>query len=287
MIKKAIITAAGFGSRFLPWTKTIPKEFLPIFNKPAIHLLVEECIEAHIEEVIIVTQESYTKIFSDYFFGEAKEVYNLLLQQNKIERFNTVDNLLKLSKKITIKIVQQNESLPYGSGRPILSVKKELEQEDAFAVIFGDDLLVGNSSGIRELIKFYELVSQNKECHGAIAVQQVELTEISKYGIVEIEEGSVSKIKNIVEKPSLERVKSNLASYGRFILTPIIFKYLTPSLVGVNKELGLQDANSLLITDGYNIHATQLKGKWVTIGDPGNYIKALQEYSKLDKNQNN
>jgi len=105
MIKKAIITAAGFGSRFLPWTKTILKEFLPIFNKPAIHLLVEECIEAHIEEVIIVTQESYTKIFSDYFFGEAKEVRNLLLQQNKIERFNTVDNLLKLSKKIKIKIV--------------------------------------------------------------------------------------------------------------------------------------------------------------------------------------
>ena len=285
MIKKAIITAAGFGSRFLPWTKTVPKEFLPIFNKPAIHLLVEECIEANIEEVIIVTQESYIKIFSDYFFGEAKEIRDLLLQQNKIERLNHIEEIINLSKKIKIKIVQQNESLPYGSGRPILSVKKELEQEDAFAVIFGDDLLVNNISGIGELIKFYESVCKNEECHGAIAVQQVELNEVSKYGIVEIENGSVSRVKNLVEKPSLEKVKSNLASYGRFILTPVIFQYLTQSLVGVNKELGLQDANSLLIQNGYCMHATQLTGRWVTIGDPVNYVKALQEYSKLEKNK--
>lgn len=266
MIKKAIITAAGFGSRFLPITKTFPKELLPIVDKPVIQYLVEECAEAGIQEVIIVASPTEVDKFENYFYGRATSIRSLMIRQNKLERWNKVEKVFELPQ---ITVIPQDDRLPYGNGRPILSAKDLLLHDEAFVVMFGDDMVVSKISAVKQLIDFYK---KNK-ADGILQVTKLPPEDLIKGGVVTIKKGTLNRVEGVIEKPSLDELPSDLFSYGRFILTPKIFDYLKSDSLGKDNELWLQDANSLLAKKG-KVLVQVLDGNFVTTGDPLNFLKA-------------
>lgn len=265
LINKAIITAAGFGSRFLPITKTFPKEMLPIIDKPIIQYLVEECAEADIKEVIIVASPSEVTKFEDYFYGRATSIRTLMIRQKKLDRWDKVEQVFQLPK---ITVVPQDESLPYGNGRPIISVK-DLVSDGPFVVMWGDDLVLSKVSAVKQLIEDF----QRDPCDGILAVQEVPHHEVDRYGIIKIKEGTKDQVETVIEKPSLDEAPSNMVSYGRYILTPQIFDHLNAQTTGLDGELWLQDANDKVAKSGV-VRFKIVDGEWMTTGDPLRYMKA-------------
>ncbi len=264
-IKKAIITAAGFGSRFLPITKTFPKEMLPIVDKPIIQYLVQECADAEIEEVIIIASPTEVSKFEDYFYGRATSIRTLMIRQDKLDRWDKVEKVFQLPK---ITVVPQDESIPYGNGRPILTVK-DLVNDGPFVVMFGDDIVLSEVSAVTQMIKKFN----ENPCDGLLAVQEVPDSEVNRYGIIKIKDGTDDHVETVIEKPSLEKAPSNLASYGRYILTPKIFDYLKPDATGLDGEIWLQDANDRVAKNGV-VRYKVIDGEWMTTGDPIRYMKA-------------
>jgi len=275
MIKKAIITAAGFGSRFLPITKTIPKEMLPVIDKPIIHWVVDECASAGIEEIIIVVAPDEVATFEKYFYGNAKNIKELMYRQGKIDRWKKVEELFNLP---LITVIPEDRNIPYGNGRPVLTAKKHLENEEAFVVCFGDDMILGQESSVKQLIQAFE----NDSCDGLIAVEDVSDEVIVTGGAVKIKDGTKNVVDYIIEKPSLEEKPSNLFSYGRFVLTPKIFDYLTPGALGKDNEVWLQDANSK-IAENHTLKFKVIDGKYYTTGDPDRYLKTQIAYASANQ----
>ena len=270
-IKKAIITDAGFASRFLPITKTIPKAMIPIGAKPVMQLCVEECAKAGIEEIVIVaTPNTKAKeIYDDYFHGQADNVKKLLDSQGKSERFEPVQAVLNLPK---ITVIEQDPSLPYGNGSPIVSAKDFVEGEEAFVVLYSDDLILG-SSDVKELIDEYE---KHPEAKAVIAAQEMPEAVWHKYGMIALKENGT--LSHIVEKPKTPDLSpSNLTSYGRYLLTPEVFNYLIPANTGLDNELWTVDAITKLAEHG-DVYVAKSQGKWITTGDPKNYFMAHLEY---------
>ena len=270
-IKKAIITDAGFVSRFLPITKTIPKAMIPIGAKPVMQLWVEECAKAGIEEIVIVaTPNTKAKeIYDDYFHGQADNVKKLLDSQGKSERFEPVQAVLNLPK---ITVIEQDPSLPYGNGSPIVSAKDFVEGEEAFVVLYSDDLILG-SSDVKELIDEYE---KHPEAKAVIAAQEMPEAVWHKYGMIALKENGT--LSHIVEKPKTPDLSpSNLTSYGRYLLTPEVFNYLIPANTGLDNELWTVDAITKLAEHG-DVYVAKSQGKWITTGDPKNYFMAHLEY---------
>lgn len=271
-VKKAIITDAGFASRYLPITKTIPKAMIPIGAKPVMQLCVEECAKAGIEEIIIVATPNTKarEIYEDYFHNNAENVYALLEKQGKLERFKPVEEVLNFPK---IVVIEQDSTLPYGNGSPIVSAKQYVENEEAFVVLYSDDLILGESD-VQTLINTYE---QNPTAKAVIAAQEMPEEVWNKYGMIALKEnGSLS---HIVEKPKTPDLSpSNLTSYGRYLLTPEVFDYLIPSNTGLDGELWTVDAITKLAESG-DVIVARSQGKWITTGDPKNYFFALLEYT--------
>jgi len=265
-IERAIITAAGFGSRFLPITKTFPKEMLPIIDKPIIQYLVEECAEAGIEEVIIVVSPGEVTKFEDYFYGSATNIRTLMIRQGKLDRWDKVEKVFKLPK---ITIMPQDDRLPYGNGRPILTAKDLVENEEAFVVLFGDDLVLSEVSAVKQIVDFYN----EDPCDGVLAVQEVPDDEVDRYGIIKLKDGTKDEIEHIIEKPEVSQAPSNLASYGRYVLTPKIFEYLKADAIGLDDELWVVDAIHEVAKKG-TIKVKIIEGEWMTTGDPLRYMKA-------------
>lgn len=270
-IKKAIITDAGFASRFLPLTKTIPKAMIPIGAKPVMQLCVEECVEAGIEEIIIVATPNTKsrEIYEDYFHGRADNVKALLDKQGNSERFEPVAEVLDFPK---ITVIEQDPNLPYGNGSPIVSAKQFVENEEAFVVLYSDDLILGKGD-VKVLIDMYE---QNRTAKAVIAAQEMPREVWNKYGMIALKENGT--LSHIVEKPKTPELSpSNLTSYGRYLLTPEVFDYLAPSNTGLDGELWTVDAITRLAEDG-DVIVAKSEGKWITTGDPKNYFMAHLEY---------
>ena len=273
-IKQAVITAAGFGSRFLPIVKSIPKEMLPIVDKPIIQILVEECFAAGIEEVIIVVRKG-NNLIRDYFERQVPEIKTLLQSQGKMDRYAEVEKVLNMK---GIKIIEQFEDLPYGNGSPIVSAKEYLDPDGHFAVLFGDDLVLSEGKGaLAQIIELFE----NYQCDGVNAAQEVTKNEISKYGSIAIKAGQkfegYGQVDYVIEKPEPDQAPSTLASYGRYILPYKIFDFLTPDKIGKDNELWLFDAAGGF--DKSNKYMYKIvEGEWVTTGDPFNYFQALMKY---------
>ena len=270
-VKKAIITDAGFASRYLPITKTIPKAMIPIGAKPVMQLCVEECVEAGIEEIIIVaTPNTKSKeIYDDYFHNKAENVKALLDKQGKSDRFEAVEKVLNFPK---ITVIEQDANLPYGNGSPIVSAKEYVKDEEAFVVLYSDDLILGEGD-VKTLIEDYEKTPNAK---AVIAAQEMPEEVWHKYGMVALKENGT--LSHIVEKPKTpDLAPSNLTSYGRYLLTPEVFDYLVPSNTGLDGELWTVDAITKLAEHG-DVVVAHSKGKWITTGDPKNYFLAHLEY---------
>mgnify|MGYP004470307269 CR=1 FL=1 len=270
-VKKAIITDAGFASRYLPITKTIPKAMIPIGAKPVMQLCVEECVEAGIEEIIIVATPNTKsrEIYEDYFHNPATNVKALLEKQGKAERFEPVQEVLDFPK---ITVIEQDPTLPYGNGSPIVSAKQYVEGEDAFVVLYSDDLILGKSD-VKTLIETYE---QNPEARAVIAAQEMPESVWNKFGMIALKENGT--LSHIVEKPKTPELSpSNLTSYGRYLLTPKVFDYLIPSNTGLDGELWTVDAITRLAEIG-DVVVAKSSGKWITTGDPKNYFMAHLKY---------
>ena len=268
---KAIITDAGFASRYLPITKTIPKAMIPIGAKPVMQLCVEECAAAGIDEIIIVaTPNTKSKeIYDDYFHNPAENVKSLLDKQGKQERFKPVEEVLNFPK---ITVIEQDPSLPYGNGSPIVSAKKFVENDEAFVVLYSDDLILGKGD-VKVLIDTYR---DHPEAKAVIAAQEMPEEVWNRYGMIALKENGT--LSHIVEKPKTPDLSpSNLTSYGRYLLTPEVFEYLVPSNTGLDGELWTVDAITKLAEHG-DVLVAKSKGKWITTGDPKNYFLAHLEF---------
>lgn len=268
---KAIITDAGFASRFLPLTKTTPKAMIPIGSKPVMQYVVEECIEAGITEIIIVATKDGKPTYEDYFENAITNVKKLLKSQGKPERYAPVEDILNFPK---ITVIEQDSALPYGNGSPVASARKFIKEDESFIVCFSDDMVFGENS-IKALIETY---TKNPDATAIVATQRMPQEELSKYGVVKLKDGT-NDLETIVEKPAVEDAPSDLVAFGRYLVTPDIFKYLRSENIGREQELWFADAiESLIKNDNARIIAEVIKGEWITTGDPRNYFLAQLKY---------
>ncbi|MBQ2638439.1 NTP transferase domain-containing protein [Candidatus Saccharibacteria bacterium] len=268
--KKAVITDAGFASRFLPITKTIPKGMLPIGNRPVIQLVIEECLTAGIEEIILVVTPEGKNIYEDYFNNPAEKAKAQLYSQGKQDRFASVEKVLNFPK---ITIITQDPSLPYGNGSPIASAKGLIDPDEAFIAIYSDDVVYGPSA-VQDLIDAFK---KHPDARAIIGCQLVPHEEIQKYASVDYDKDT-EILRGLVEKPKPEDAASDLASYGRYLLTPEIFPHLIPENTGKDNELWLAEAIAKLVPTG-KVYAKQTTGLWMTTGDPANYSLAQLKYA--------
>ena len=271
-VRKAIITDAGFASRYLPITKTLPKAMLPLGNRPIMQFMVEECLEAGITEIIIVSTPEGKPIYEDYFHNSVIRIKKQLAAQEKIERYQSVQDILDYPSKITV--ITQDESLPYGNGAPVASAMRYVEGEEAFLVLYSDDVVFGSPSDAKTLVDTYD---QNPQVEGVIMAQTVSPEVVNKYGIISFKKGTENVLDNIIEKPELGKAPSRLASYGRYLLKPSIFKFLNPNGTGKDGELWTVDAITQ-VAKQKKVLVEQTRGEWLTTGDPENYFRAHLKY---------
>lgn len=267
-VTKAIITAAGFGTRFLPATKTVPKEMLPILEYPTIHYVVKELVDSGVKDIVVVVRKS-TPVLQSYF-DSSEDIEKFLEEGGKIEILEKVQNDNDIA---NFSFIKQDPSLPKGSGAAVFSAKKWIGDEN-FAMIYCDDLVLSEKPAIGKLIETFE---QNEDLSGAIAAQEVDWEEVSKYGIVEFKEGSEKELGALVEKPERENAQTNLASYGRFVLSPEFFNYLDPKNVKEGKEFNFSEAIHEMAQEK-KIFVEKIDGEWLTTGDPLNMLKASIKY---------
>jgi len=266
---KAIITDAGFASRYLPITKTIPKAMLPLGNRPIMQLVVEECVDAGITEIIIVATPDGKKIYEDYFHNNVPKIEAQLHAQGKDDRFEPVKKVLNFPK---ITVIEQDQSLPYGNGSPVASAREFINDDEAFIVAYSDDVVFGQGA-VKDLIEAHQA---HPDAAAIIAGQPVPHEEIKKYASISMDG---KKLVGLVEKPNPEDAPSDLASYGRYLLTPEIFQHLDPKNTGLDGELWTADAIAKLIPTG-RVYVKEAKGTWMTTGDPKNYFMAHVQFVK-------
>ncbi len=264
-IKKAVIPAAGLGTRFLPATKSMPKEMLPIIDKPVIQFVVEEAIEAGIEDIIIITGRGKRAI-EDYF-DSAPELENHLLKNGKNRQLKEVKDISSLA---DLHYIRQKE--PLGLGHAILKAEKHIGNEP-FAVLLGDDIVV-EKNGILQLIKDFK----KTDC-SIIGAEEVPKEMVSKYGILDCERtNELLKVKDLVEKPPKEKAPSNLSIIGRYVLTSKMFDCIRETKPGHGGEIQLTDALKLLL-EKQKIYAKIIEGKRYDIGDKFNYVRATLDFA--------
>ena len=271
---KAIITDAGFASRYLPITKTVPKAMLPLGNRPIMQYVVEECVKAGIKEIIIVATPEGRPIYEDYFYNSVSHIHEMLSKQGKESRYDVVREVLDLPK---INIIEQDRNLPYGNGSPIVSAKDYIAHDEAFLVLYSDDVVFGKSDA-KSLMDEFE---KHPDAKAIVAAQEVDPLVVDKYGIFQLKEGS--KLEYIVEKPAVGQAPSTLASYGRYLLTPEVFEHLNPDNLGLDGELWTVDAITKMANSG-DVYVVPTEGRWVTTGDPKNYFLAHLQYILENEN---
>ncbi|MDI9210711.1 UTP--glucose-1-phosphate uridylyltransferase GalU [Clostridium butyricum] len=267
-IRKAIIPAAGLGTRFLPATKAQPKEMLPIVDKPTIQYIIEEAVASGIEEILIITGRN-KKCIEDHF-DKSVELEMELEKNNKNELLELVQDI---SDMVDIHYIRQKE--PRGLGHAIRCAKAFVGNEP-FAILLGDDIVYNNQKPcLKQLIECY-----NEYKTSILGVQTVEKESVSKYGIVDgiLIEDRVCKVKGLVEKPSVDEAPSNTAILGRYIVTPKIFDILDNTKPGNGNEIQLTDALLELIKEEA-MYAYNFEGKRYDVGDKLGFLEATVEYA--------
>ncbi|HCV2184647.1 TPA: UTP--glucose-1-phosphate uridylyltransferase GalU [Staphylococcus aureus] len=269
-IKKAIIPAAGLGTRFLPATKAMPKEMLPILDKPTIQYIVEEAARAGIEDIIIVTGR-HKRAIEDHFDNQ-KELEMVLKEKGKSELLEKVQYSTELA---NIFYVRQKEQK--GLGHAISSARQFIGNEP-FAVLLGDDIVESEVPAVKQLIDVYEETG-----HSVIGVQEVPEADTHRYGIIDplTKNGRQYEVKKFVEKPAQGTAPSNLAIMGRYVLTPEIFDYLKTQKEGAGNEIQLTDAIERMNNDN-QVYAYDFEGERYDVGEKLGFVKTTIEYALKD-----
>lgn len=268
-IRKAVIPAAGLGTRFLPATKALPKEMMPIVDKPAIQYIIEEIVHAGIEDILIITGRGKRAI--EDHFDKSLEINSLLQEKDKVHMLAALEEIEKLA---DIHYVRQKEAL--GTGHAILKARKHIGDEP-FAVLFGDDLVRSETPCIGQLMALYD----RYQCP-ILGVKEVPDEKVSQYGVVKGQRwDDVYRVHDIVEKPSIAEAPSRLAVLGRFIFTPPIFDILENTEPAESGEIQLTDAITSLAHQKA-VYACNVTGEWFTVGDKLEYLKTVVRFS-LDR----
>ncbi|MBB6176104.1 UTP--glucose-1-phosphate uridylyltransferase [Anoxybacillus tengchongensis] len=269
-VRKAIIPAAGLGTRFLPATKAMPKEMLPIVDKPTIQYIVEEAIESGIEDIIIVTGKGKRAI--EDHFDHAFELEQTLLKNNKHDLLEKV----KEPSKVDIHYIRQKE--PKGLGHAVWCARKFIGDEP-FAVLLGDDIVQADTPCLKQLMNEFE-----KTRSSVIGVKQVADDETHRYGIIDPidKKGRRYQVRQFVEKPAPGTAPSNLAIMGRYILTPEIFMFLEKQETGAGGEIQLTDAIQKL-NEIQRVFAYEFEGKRYDVGEKLGFIQTTIEFAMQDE----
>ncbi|MFD0671311.1 UTP--glucose-1-phosphate uridylyltransferase GalU [Cohnella sp. GCM10027633] len=266
-VKKAIIPAAGLGTRFLPATKAMPKEMLPIVNKPTIQYIVEEAVQSGIEEIIIVTGKGKRAI--EDHFDSHYELEQNLIGKNK---FKLLEEVQHSSNLVDIHYIRQRE--PLGLGHAVWCARKFIGDEP-FAVLLGDDIVQAPTPCLKQMIQHFQSTQKS-----IVGVQPVPMEETTRYGIVVPDSlsGRLMTVRELVEKPAKGTVTSNLAVMGRYILTPQIFPLLEKQQIGAGGEIQLTDAIQRL-NELEEVFAYHFEGKRYDVGDKLGYILTTIDFA--------
>ena len=265
-VTKAVIPAAGYGMRFLPVTKAIPKEMLPIVDTPTIEYIVRECVEAGITDILIIVSANKNSIINH--FDRNFELEYKLKEKNKEKEYKEITSLLE---KVNIYFVRQKELI--GLGHAVLCAKSFVGN-DPFALLLGDDLWSCRKPAIKQLIEAYDEVN----CP-VLGVKQVLLKEVSSYGICKtVDDEKLSKVIDLVEKPKVEEAPSKKAISGRYILTPELFPYLETQDRGAGNEIQLTDAIRRFSRNN-DVYTYEITGKRYEIGSVVGFVEATLDYS--------
>ncbi|MBC7503514.1 UTP--glucose-1-phosphate uridylyltransferase [Candidatus Gracilibacteria bacterium] len=272
-IRKCIIPAAGFGTRFLPATKAQPKEMLPIVDKPVIQYLVEEAVAAGITDIIIVTGRGKRSI--EDHFDVSYELEQTLVEKGKIKELAEVEKVSHLAR-----IAYVRQPIPRGDGDALLRAHALIGDEPCL-VLFGDDLIKGERGGAEQLIEAFA-----KYKSPIIAVERVTDKRVSSYGIIESakSEGTLHTVAKFLEKPKPSETQSRLGVIGKYIITPEVFDYLEQggSLASKDGEIRLADAFERMVRDGKKVYGLEMEGDRYDTGDKFGFLKANIDYA-LDR----
>ena len=270
-VRKAVIPAAGLGTRVLPASKAIPKEMLPIVDKPAIQYIVEEAVAAGITDILIITNRGKGAI--EDHFDHSFELESMLKQRNKLKELGEVESLARLA---NISFLRQNET--GGLGHAVLKAKTFVDNEP-FAVLYGDDVIIGDIPAIGELIDAYD-----KFVLGVAGVKQVSENDVQKYCSLKVEAVSdrLMKISDMIEKPQPDQIMSLYSILGRVVLPPEIFTILETTPNGAGNELQLTDAMCTLARR-YGMMGVEYSGKRYDMGNKLSIMQANVELALQNK----
>jgi len=270
-VSRAIIPAAGWGTRFLPQTKAMPKEMLPIVDKPVIQYVVEEVVASGIKDIVIVT--GYHKRAIEDHFDRSAELENYLQSNGKEKQLKEIKNIANLA---NFTYVRQKSEM-YGNALPILAAQSLINKEP-FAVLWGDEFILANPPRLKQMLEVYEKL-------GGAVISGVEIEtkdHLSRYGLADIEkvEDNIFKIKKIVEKPLPAEAPSTLATHGAYILPPETIEIIKNLEPGRSGEIWLTDAINVLIKNGFPVYACKIKdGKYYDTGNKLEYLKTVVEFA--------
>jgi len=277
-INKVVIPAAGFGTRFLPQTKAMPKEMLPIVDKPVIQYVVEEAVQSGVDDIVIITGANKRAI-EDHFDSPNEDLVKML---NNGKKVHLLEELEKISKMANFIYIRQKG--PYGNAIPVLTAEPVIE-DDAFAVLWGDEFIYSKPPRLKQMIAVYEK-------YGGIVISGVKIEkkeDLSRYGIADLEhiKNNVYKIKSIVEKPEANEAPSNIATHGGYILPHEIFSSIRRVKPGKGGEIWLTDAINLLKKEGFPLYTIVIKdGKYYDTGNKIEYMKTVVEMALQHKDIN-
>ncbi|MBD3208600.1 MAG: UTP--glucose-1-phosphate uridylyltransferase [Candidatus Nealsonbacteria bacterium] len=270
-IRKVVIPAAGWGTRFLPATKAMPKEMLPVVDKPVIQYVVEEAVSSGVKDIVLIT--GWQKRAIEDHFDRCLELENHLKCQGKNKRLEIIKDIAELADFIYIR----QKGGTYGNAVPVLAAKPAIGNEP-FAVMWGDEFIKAEPPRLAQMIKAYEK-------YGGVMISGVRIEskdQLSRYGIADVEkvEGKIYKIKKIVEKPLPQDAPSNLATHGAYILPPEIFEIIENLKPSKGGEIWLVDAINKLKKEGVPVYACEIEnGKYYDTGNKLEYLKTVIEFA--------
>ncbi|MRX72990.1 UTP--glucose-1-phosphate uridylyltransferase GalU [Bacillus lacus] len=266
-VRKAIIPAAGLGTRFLPATKAQPKEMLPIVDKPTLQFIIEEAVKSGIEEILIITGRN-KKSIEDHFDKSVELEFELEAKG----KYELLEEVRKISDLVNIHFIRQKE--PRGLGHAIYCAKSFIGNEP-FAVMLGDDIVENDKPCLQQMTEMYQQYKTT-----ILGVQEIPMEDVSKYGVVDGKqiEDSVYKVNGLVEKPAVEEAPSNIAILGRYVITPAIFDILEQTEPGKGGEIQLTDALKVL-AQKEAMYAYIFEGKRYDVGDKQGFLQATVEFA--------